>query len=161
MTKPDRVRLAVVAGPTATILNTAPLVTSDQARRRHGLPTRPGDLTFDVLRPQRLVAPVTVYIEAFTGHPLERDAAHLYAPPDGYLDAAGAFSPERLSPEDVAVYEAELRPEDGLYLLPYMASICFLTWPGNATGRPGKRKDFHLCPRRRTPARRSTRTHLD
>ena len=53
--------------------------------------------------------------------PLERDAAELYAPPDGYLDAAGAFHRERQGPDDVAVYEVTLRPEDGLYPLPYMA----------------------------------------
>ena len=29
---------------------------------------------FDVLRPQRLAAPVTVYVEQFSGHPLEADA---------------------------------------------------------------------------------------
>ena len=42
--------------------------------------------------PQRLAAPVTVYVEQFSAHPLERDAAELYAPPDGYLDVRGRFS---------------------------------------------------------------------
>ena len=61
-------RIVVFAGPTATVLNSAPLVTSNQARRRHGLPLRSdrwGRELVDVLRPQRLAAPVTVYVEPF------------------------------------------------------------------------------------------------
>lgn len=54
--------IAVFSGPTATIGNSPPLVTSNQARARHGLPLHPG--RFDVLRAQRLAAPVTVYIQA-------------------------------------------------------------------------------------------------
>ncbi|NSC25480.1 hypothetical protein FM076_31735 [Streptomyces albus subsp. chlorinus] len=107
------------AGPTATILNTPDLITSNKARIRHGLPLRPSP--FDVLRPQRLAAPVTVYIEAFSAHPLERDAAALYAPPDGWLDGDGTFHDERPSEDATPVYVAELRPDDGLYPLPYMA----------------------------------------
>jgi hypothetical protein len=76
---------------------------------------------FDVLRPQRLAAPVTVYVEQFSAHPLEADAAELYGPPDGYLDNAGTVRKERWSASDKPVYEIELRPEDGLYPLPYMA----------------------------------------
>ena len=52
-------RIVVFAGPTATVLNSAPLVTSNQARRRHGLPLRSdrwGRELVDVLRPQRLAA---------------------------------------------------------------------------------------------------------
>ena len=59
-------------------------------------------MRFDALRPQRLAAPVTVYVEQFSAHPLERDAAELYGPPDGYLDASGAFHRERQGPDDVA-----------------------------------------------------------
>ncbi len=120
-----RARIAHFAGANATIMNSPPLVTSNKARERYGLPLlRHPDGTpvrFDVLRPQRLAAPVTVYIEQFSAHPLERDAAELYAPPDGYLDAAGVFHRERQGPDDVPVYEVTLRPEDGLYPLPYMA----------------------------------------
>ena len=122
MTKPT---IAVFSGPTATVQNSEPLVTSNKARKRHGLPllTNPdgSPIRFDTLRPQRLAAPVTVYVEQFSGHPLERDAAELYGPPDGYLDARGAFSPERKSPSDTPVYEVVLEPQDGLYWLPYMA----------------------------------------
>ena len=111
-------RIAHLAGPNATIQNTPPLVTSEKARAKYGLAPRPGAV---VLRTQKLAAPATVYVEQFSGHPLEADAAELYGPPDGYVDAAGAFSVERKSSEDRPVYEIELSPEDGYYPLPYMA----------------------------------------
>src|SRR5215467_10347975 len=129
MAKP---RIAVFSGPTATIQNSEPLVTSNKARVKHGLPPRlnpdGSPMRFDALRPQRLAAPVTLYVEQLSAHPLERDAAELYGPPDGYLDASGAFHRERQGPNDVAAYEVTLRPEDGLYPLPYMAR--------QANGRP-------------------------
>jgi len=121
----EKPRIAVFSGPTATIQNTEPLVTSNKAREKYSLPSRTHEdgtpLRFDVLRPQRLAAPVTVYIEQFSAHPLERDAVELYASPDGYLDAGGVFHKERTSLTDKPVYEVILRPEDGLYPLPYMA----------------------------------------
>jgi L-asparaginase len=121
----NRPKIAVFSGPTATIQNSEPLVTSNKAREKYGLPLRANadgsKMRFDVLRPQRLAAPVTLYIEQFSAHPLERDAAELYAPPDGYLDGDGAFHRERTSAKDKPVYEVTLRPEDGLYSLPYMA----------------------------------------
>jgi L-asparaginase len=131
-------RIAVFAGPTATILNSAPLVTSNQAREAHGLPLLADAtgraLPFDVLRPQRLAAPVTIYVEQFSAHPLERDAAHLYAEPDGYVGPDGAFRRARVSDEDVPVYEVVLRPEDGLVPLPYMARRSDgSAWDGDAT----------------------------
>lgn len=118
-------KIAVFSGPTATIQNAYPLVTSNKARRRHGLPALTGSngrpLVFDRLYPQRIAAPATVYVEAFSAHPLEADAAELYGEPDGYLDAEGRFSPRRSGASDRPVYAIELRPEDGLYPLPYMA----------------------------------------
>src|SRR5712691_4382132 len=121
-TKP---KIAVFSGPTATIQNSEPLVTSNKARAQHGLPLRMNPdgspMRFDGLRPQRLAAPVTVYVEQFSAHPLERDAAELYGPPDGYLDATGAFHTERRGADDTPVYEIRLQPEDGVYPLPYMA----------------------------------------
>jgi L-asparaginase len=118
-------RIAHFAGPNATILNSPPLVTSNKARTKYGLPlvTNPdgSPARFDVLRPQRLAAPVTVYVEQFSAHPLERDAAELYAPPDGYVDAQGRFHKEQQNPSDKPVYEITLMPDDGLYPLPYMA----------------------------------------
>ena len=74
-----------------------------------------------MLRTQHLAAPVTVYVEQFSAHPLERDAAELYGPPDGYIDDAGTFHAERISPADTPVYAITLSPEDGFYPLPYMA----------------------------------------
>jgi L-asparaginase len=120
-----KARIAHLAGPNATIQNTPPLVTSNKARGKHKLPllTNPdgSPARFDVLRPQRLAAPVTVYVEQFSAHPLEADAAELYGAPDGYIDSAGHLHKERQSAGDKPVYEVELSPEDGLYPLPYMA----------------------------------------
>lgn len=122
---PSKPKIAVFSGPNATIGNSQPLVTSNKARLKYGLPPRSNPdgsaMRFDVLRPQRLAAPVTVYVQQFSAHPLERDAAELYAAPDGYLGADGVFSRERQSSGDVPVYQIELRPEDGLYAFPYMA----------------------------------------
>lgn len=120
-----KVRIAHLAGPTATIQNTPPLVTSNKARARHGLAPLTGadgaPARFDALRPQRLAAPATVYVAQFSAHPLEADSAELYGPPDGYVGADGVFRKERRAPGDTPAYEVELRPEDGLYPLPYMA----------------------------------------
>lgn len=121
----EKPKIAVFSGPTATIQNSEPLVTSNKARENYGLPLRMNPdgtpMRFDVLRAQKLAAPVTVYIEQFSAHPLERDAAELYAPPDGYLDSSGVFHKQPTGPNDKAVYAVTLRPEDGLYPLPYMA----------------------------------------
>ena len=121
----NKPRIAVFSGPTATIQNSEPLVTSNKAREKYGLPLRTnGDgsaMRFDVLRPQRLAASVTVYVEQFSAHPLERDYTELYAPPDGYIDSTGALHKQRTGPDDKPVYEITLRPEDGLFPLPYMA----------------------------------------
>jgi L-asparaginase len=121
-----KARIAHLAGPNATIQNTPPLVTSNKARAKHGLPliTHPdgSPARFDVLRTQRLAAPVTVYVEQFSAHPLEADAAELYGSPDGYIDNAGHVHKKRQSAADKPVYQVELHPEDGLYPLPYMAT---------------------------------------
>ena len=117
-------RIAVFSGPTATIQNSRPLVTSNKARAASGLPVLKGrddqQITFDELYPQRLAAPVTVYIEQFSAHPLEQDAAELYAAPDGYVQADGRFAKERHASTDKPVYAVTLEPGDGLYPLPFM-----------------------------------------
>jgi hypothetical protein len=118
-------RLAHMSGPTATIQNSPALVTSNKARRKYGLPPRisqNGDaIKYDALRAQKLALPVKVYVEQFSAHPLEKDAAHLYGPPDGFISQDGHFLKEKNSENDKAVYEIELHPEDGWYPLPYMA----------------------------------------
>ena len=123
--QPQRPKIAVFSGPTATIQNSEPLVTSNKARRKYGLSLRPNPdgspARFDVLRPQYLAAPITIYIKQFSAHPLERDAAELYAPPDGYIGSDGAFRKEPQGQGDIPVYEVTLLPEDGPYPLPYMA----------------------------------------
>jgi L-asparaginase len=130
----SKIRIAHMAGPTATIQNTPPLVTSNKARAKKGLASAEG---FDALRAQKLAAPVKVYVEQFSAHPLEADAAEFYGPPDGYVGADGVFSPTRKSPADKPVYEIELKPEDGLYPLPYMAlQSDGSPWEEEAT-RPG------------------------
>ena len=97
MAKP---RIAVFSGPNATISNSPALVTSNKGR----LPGEPMlEGRFDHLVGQLLYEPVTVRIKKFSAHPLEEDARELYH--DDGRD----------------YYEVELRPEDGPYLLPYMA----------------------------------------
>ncbi|TMI03304.1 MAG: asparaginase [Betaproteobacteria bacterium] len=118
-------RIAHISGSNATISSSPPLVTSNKAREKRGLhlleDASGARMRFDALRPQRLAAPVTVYVEQFSAHPLESDAAELYGPPDGYVDRAGGFHRERQNESDVPVYEITLSPDDGLYPLPYMA----------------------------------------
>ena len=144
----NKVRIAHLSGPTATIQNTPPLVTSNKARAKRGLPLLTdvdgGAVRHDALRLQRLAAPARIYVEQFSAHPLESDAAELYGPPDGYIGSDGVFRNERRSDSDKAVYEIELKPEDGLYPLPYMAVQADGTaWeeectaPGAQTGRQG------------------------
>src|SRR5205807_10509491 len=112
-------RIAHISGSNATISSSPPLVTSNKAREKRGLhlleDASGARLRFDALRPQRLAAPVTVYVEQFSAHPLEHDAAELYGPPDGYVDRSGKYSRQRRSESDIPVYEITLSPEDGLY----------------------------------------------
>jgi hypothetical protein len=82
----ERDRIAVFSGPRATIQSSPPLVTSNKARQKYGLPLIEQyefDIVgFDHMVPQRLAKPVEVLIEAYTAHPLEMDASELYAPAD-------------------------------------------------------------------------------
>lgn len=141
-----KIRVAHLSGPNATIQNTPPLVTSNKARRQHGLPLL-ADVTgeparFDVLRPQKLAAAATLYVEQFSAHPLEADAADLYGPPDGYLDGEGRFAPERSSPDDRPVYRVEVGPDDGYYPLPYMARRADgRAWDGDGTSAAAPRTE--------------------
>jgi hypothetical protein len=133
--------VAVFSGPTATIQNSAPLLTSNKARRLHGLPLLADAFgaphVHDAVRPQRLAAPVKVFVEYGSAHPLETDSTELAAPPDGHLDAAGAFVPLGTGPPPeggTPVYAVELEPADGLLMLPYMGRQADGTaWDGLAT----------------------------
>lgn len=115
--------IAVFSGPTATIQNSPPLLTSNKARVARGLPPMTGpagaELRFDSLRAQRLATPATVYVEQHSAHPLENDAADLYGPPDGWMDPDGTMN-HQPSPGARPVYRIELAPDDGPYLLPYV-----------------------------------------
>ena len=95
-----RPKIAVFSGPTSTIANSPSLVTSNKGRTggERNLPGR-----FDHLVAQSLYEPVTVRIKKFSAHPLEEDGREVY------WDDGKEF------------YEVELLPEDGPYLLPYMA----------------------------------------
>jgi L-asparaginase len=148
MNQSRKTRIAHLAGPTATIQNTPPLVTSNKARAKHRLPLLEdadgAPLRHDALRPQRLAAPAKIYVEQFSAHPLESDVAELYGAPDGYIGADGVFRKHRQNVSDKAVYEIELKPEDGLYPLPYMATQADgtaweeeCTLPGAPNGRQG------------------------
>jgi hypothetical protein len=129
----DRPRIAHFAGPNATIQNSPPLVTSNKVRKKYRLPlltnTDGMPERFDVLRPQRLAAPATVYVEQFSA--LIRSSA---TPGSSTLRRAAIWTQrvvstkkERRHPTDKPVYEITLSPEDGLYPLPYMARQADLT----------------------------------
>ncbi|MBV9594419.1 MAG: asparaginase, partial [Actinobacteria bacterium] len=111
--EPSKPRIVIFSGPRATIQNSAPLVTSADTPPEEG---------YDLLRSQLLAAPVTVYIEAFTAHPMEKDVVELYGPPDGWIDpATGEFFEQPSATATRPAYKRTLRPEDGPFLLPYAA----------------------------------------
>lgn len=143
--------IAMYAGPTATILNNGTRITSNKAREKYDLPLLTDSdgesLGSGPLRPQRLAAPVTVYIEAYSAHPLESQKKELYAPPDGYVDSeTGEFS-ESEAEGDVPVYEVTLEPDDGLYKLPYMARQANgEAWEGHSTDPDNPTKENSRVP---------------
>ena len=93
-------KVAVFSGPRSTIANSPTLVTSDKGRldSENRLNKK-----FDHLVPQSLFEPVKVKIKKYSAHPLEEDAKEVYH--DNNKD----------------YFEVELTPEDGTYLLPYVA----------------------------------------
>ena len=97
MSKP---KIAVFSGQTATISNSPTLVTGNKGRLSGERPL-PG--RFEHLIAQELYEPVVVKIKKFSGHPLEIDAKEVYH--DNGKD----------------YWEVELHPNDGPYLLPYVA----------------------------------------
>ncbi len=165
MNQSRKTRIAHLAGPTATIQNTPPLVTSNKARAKHGLPLlKDADgapLRHDALRPQRLAAPAKVYVEQFSAHPLESDVAELYGPPDGYIGADGVFP--KGTPERQRQAGLRDRAEAGRWLV-----------PASLYGDPGRRigvgGGMHLAGRaerppglfpRRLAQLRGNRSHVD
>lgn len=97
MAKP---KIVVFSGPRSTIANSPTLVTGNKGRLP-GEPQLPG--RYEHLVAQLIYEPVKVKIKKFSGHPLEEDAKAAY-----HEDSNG-------------YYEVELGPEDGPYLLPYVA----------------------------------------
>ena len=141
--------VAVFSGPQSTIGNTAPLITSNLARRRHGLPLRcdgHGEpLKVDALRMQSLAAPVEVLIRQFSEHDLAADAAELHGPPDGWCNpATGAFSADGpQAPDWVPCFKVTLSPNDGPYALPFMGlTRDGAAWDGPCTNDGGDRQTF-------------------
>jgi L-asparaginase len=114
-----KARIVIFSGPRATIQNSPALRTGTARRRALGAPVEDG---FDAVRSQYLAAPVTAYVTAYSAHPLERDAAAMYGPVDGWLRPdSGEFSEEPVD-GGTPVYRVELDPADGPYLLPYAAT---------------------------------------
>lgn len=108
MAKP---KIVVFSGPRSTIANSPTLVTGNKGRLK-GEQQLPG--RYEHLVAQTLFEPVRVKIKKFSAHPLEEDGKAVYH--DDGKD----------------YYEVELHPEDGPYLLPYMARRS----DGSANGTP-------------------------
>ena len=100
MSTTEKPTIAIFSGPNSTIANSPPLVTSNKARLDG---ERKLEGSYDHLVPQLLYESVTVRIKKHSAHPLEEDSSSVYH--DDGKD----------------YYEVTLKPEDGLYLLPYMA----------------------------------------
>jgi L-asparaginase len=113
----DKPLIAIFSGPNATIANSPPLVTSNKARLS-GDRKIPGK--YDHLVPQQLYESITVKIKKFSAHPLEKDSSEVYH--DDGKD----------------YYEVTLTPEDGPYLLPYMAR----RKDGSESGAPFEASDL-------------------
>lgn len=96
----SRPTILVCSGPRATITKSPPLLTSTKAR---SVQEGGADARYDTLVPQYLEEPVDVKIRRFSAHPMEKDATEVYHQNDDGYD------------------EVTLRPEDGPYLLPYVA----------------------------------------
>ena len=149
-------KIAIFSGGPATIQNSQALVTSNKARKKYGLPllSNPDGtpFRFDILRHQRLAAPVTVYVEALSAHPLEQDMAELYAPPDGYVSAeTGTFSKERQRPGDIRSTKSLFALRTGC-----TRSLIWLVRPMDKPGTDIVRPRGHLL---RNVGCRSTQTH--
>ncbi len=100
-------KIAVFSGPTATIQNSPPLISGES-----------------VLRAQRVAVSAEIWVEQFSGHPLEADSADLYAPPDGWIDEHGSIHAGDsidVDPTWTPAIRIRIEPKDGPLLLPYTA----------------------------------------
>lgn len=116
----ERPRIAVIAEPDATILNAPALVTTNAARRAAEGPPPAAAATARraALRPQRLPQS-TLPASALTLRP--RTPPGRSQPPDGYIAPDGTVRTNQASASDCPAYRVTLNPDDGLYLLPYVA----------------------------------------
>ncbi|MSQ32153.1 MAG: hypothetical protein EXR59_02805 [Dehalococcoidia bacterium] len=113
-----KLKIAVFSGPQSTVANSPTLVTSNKARLSTD---RKLEGRFDHLVSQSLYEPVKVKIKKYSAHPLEEDAKSVY------------------HDDGKPYYEVELRPEDGLYLLPYVAR----RKDGSSNGVPFEESDLN------------------
>ena len=113
MAKP---KIVVFSGPRSTIANNPALVTSKKGRYADDAQL---DGRSDHLVAQTLHEPVRVKIKKFSAHPLEEDAKAVY------------------HGDGKDYWEVELSPEDGAYLLPYVARRA----DGSPDGRPFEEAD--------------------
>ena len=136
----EKPRIAVFSGPTATIQNSEPLVTSNKAREKYGLPPRTHEdgtpMRFDVLRPQRLAAPITVYVEQFSAPSARARCRRALRAARRLSRRRGVFHKERTSLTRQTGLRIMLQPEDGLYPLAVHGAAGQRAGLGN--GRYGK-----------------------
>lgn len=115
----SRPRIAVFSGPTATISNSPPLVTSNKGRLSSD---KKISGKYDHLVSQYLYEPVKLKVRRFSAHPLESDASEVYHD----------------NGKNVDFDEVTLSPEDGPYLLPYVMR----RKNGSRNGAPFEAKDL-------------------
>ena len=99
-------------------------VTSNRRAKSTVCRAQPRDgsaMRFDVLRLQRLAAPGDGLRRTIQRAPLERDFARALRAAGWLSRQRRRFSKQRTRPTDKPVFEVIMRPEDGLYPLPYMA----------------------------------------
>ena len=162
MNDSSKTRIAHLAGPTATIQNTPPLVTSNKARAKHGLPLlhrMPTARRCVTTRCGRSGSRRRSRSTSSSSPPIRSKPT----PPSSTGRPTATSAPTARSarsartPSDKPVYEIELKPEDGLYPLPYMAiQADGSAWEEEcaAPGAPTAARAF--SPTARAASRRST-----
>ena len=161
MSAKGKVKIAHLAGPTATIQNSPPLVTSNKARAntacRRERPRRQRSAL-------RRVAPATA---GRSRKGLCRIASRRIRSkptlPNSTVRRTDISMPWRVPeraqhPDDKAVFEIEIHPEDGLYPMPYMARQANgQAWEANALRRCAREQAGKASiPTARAASRKST-----